>query len=84
MSHTTITQVVLSLSAVSLSALITACGAETDPSDPVTQSDKVAEAAQNYAGEGDPAQRKYLARDFSDRAMSDAWQRHPEVIGRTR
>ena len=82
MSHTTITHLVLSLTAVSLSALITACGAETDPSDPATQSDKVAEAAQNYAGEVDPAQRKYLARYYSDRAMSDAWQRHPELVGR--
>ena len=29
----------------------------------------------------DPAQRRYLARYFSDRAMSDVWQRHPELLG---
>ena len=51
------TNLVLSLSAVSLAALVTACGAETDPSDPVTRSDKVAEAAQNYAG--DPWEKRF-------------------------
>ena len=84
MSHTTFTHLALSLSAVTLAALVTACGAEADPSDPVTRSDKVAGAAQDYAGEVDPAQRRYLASYFSDRAMSDAWQRHPELIARAR
>ena len=84
MSHTTLTHLALSLTAVSLAALVTACGTDTDPSEPETRSDKVAEAAQEYAGEVDPAQRRYLTRYYSDRAMSDAWQRHPELIGRAR
>jgi len=84
MSHTSITHLVLSLSAVSLAALVTACGAEAEPSEPTTRSDKVAEAAQNYAGELDPAQRRFLAVYYSERAMSDVWQRHPELIGRAR
>ena len=72
------TNLVLSLAAVSVAALVTACGAET--SDPVTRSDKVAEAAQNYAG--DPWEQRFAAVYYSDRAMSDVWQRHPELLRR--
>ena len=72
------TNLVLSLSAVSLAAMVTACGAETDSSDPATRSDKVAEAAQNYAG--DPWEKRFTAVYYSDRALSDVWQRHPELL----
>lgn len=33
-----------------------------------------------HDGELDPAQRRYLAGYFSERAMSDVWQRHPELL----
>ena len=72
------TNLVLSLSALSLAALLTACGAQTNPSDPVTRPDKVAEAAQNYAG--DPWEQRFAAVYYSDRAMSDVWQRHPKLL----
>ena len=75
------TNLILSLSAVSLAALVTACGAETNPSDPVTRPDKVAEAVQNYAG--DPWEQRFMAVYYSDRAMSDVWQRHPELLRRS-
>jgi hypothetical protein len=75
------TNLVLSLSAVSLAALVTACGAETHSSDPVTRSDTVVEAPQNYAG--DPWEQRFVAGYYSDRALSDAWQRHPELLRRS-
>ena len=69
------TNLALSLSAISLAALVTACGAETDASDPVTRSEKGVEAVQNYAG--DPWEQRFLAA-YSDRALVDsaeAWTR---------
>jgi hypothetical protein len=75
------TTLALSLSAVSLAALVTACGAETDPSGPATRQATVAEAAQNYAG--DPWEQRFVAVYYSDRALSDAWQRHPELLRRS-
>ncbi|WP_167880426.1 hypothetical protein [Nocardioides guangzhouensis] len=74
------TNLALALSAVSLAALATACGSETDPSDPVTRSDNVAEAAQNYGR--DPWEQRFPA-VYSDRVLSDsaeAWTRRLEAL----
>jgi hypothetical protein len=79
MSRTTST-LSLGLVAATFAVLVTACGAETADSPPVTRSDKVAQEAQDYAG--DPWEQRFLTLYFSDLAMSDVWQRHPELIGR--
>jgi len=54
------TKLVLSLSAIPLATLVTACSAGTNPSAPVARSDTVAEAVQNYAG--DPGERRFTIR----------------------
>ena len=84
MSRTTITHLVVSMSAVSLAALVSACGAEADQPEPITKANDVTERAHQYAGNPagvlDPAQRRFLEVYWSDRAMSDVWQRHPELL----
>ncbi|MET1061184.1 MAG: hypothetical protein ABWX84_16400 [Nocardioides sp.] len=88
MSRSSVSTLALTMSAACLATLLTACGADGGQGEPISEADEVATSAHRYAtgdrGEVDPAQRRYLARYFSDRAMSDAWQRHPELIGRAR
>ena len=72
------TKLVLSLSAIPLAALVTACSAGTNPSAPVARSDTVAEAVQNYAGDpGDPY-------DQDPNTSAEAWTRRLEAIQGTR
>jgi hypothetical protein len=78
MSRTAIAHLVVSVSAVSLAALVAACGAEADQPEPITKANDVSEKAQDYAG--DPWEQRFLRIYFSDRAMSDVWQRHPELL----
>lgn len=78
MSRTTVTHLVVSVSAVSLAALVAACGAEAEQPDPITRANKVSEKALDYAG--DPWEQRFLRIYWSDRAMSDVWQRHPELL----
>ena len=88
MSRTTVSTIALSMSAACLATLIAACGTEDSQAEPIRRADEVSSSARHYVadpdGELDPAQRRFLALYFSDRAMSDVWQRHPELIGRAR
>ncbi|RYP88930.1 hypothetical protein EKO23_00370 [Nocardioides guangzhouensis] len=77
MSRTTST-LSLAAAATTLATLVTACGTGTADSEPVTRSESVADAAKRYAG--DPWEQRFLHIYFSDRAMSDVWQRHPELL----
>jgi len=79
MSHTTTLS--LTFAATTLATLVSACGGtEAAPSDPVTKAEQVSAEAKDHVRE--PWEQRCRNLYYSDRAMSDVWQRHPELIGR--